>query len=29
MANPFDKYDVAVNPFDKYDTPEKPKVTQA
>jgi len=28
MANPFDKYDVAVNPFDKYDTPEKPKATQ-
>ena len=28
MANPFDKYDVAVNPFDKYDTPEKPKVVQ-
>ena len=28
MANPFDKYDVAVNPFDKYDSPEKPKLTQ-
>jgi len=28
MANPFDKYDVAVNPFDKYDTSEKPKVVQ-